>query len=264
MGENSAIAWTNHTFNAWIGCTKVSVACEGCYAEAYDNRWGGGHWGQGAPRRRTTPSTRNQPRRWNAAACKAGKPAKVFCSSLSDFFDNEVPDEWREEVYALWRTTSWLRWIVLTKRPGNIRKMLPLDWCARDYPNVGLMCSVVTQEEMERDAPKLLAVEAAWHGLSIEPQVERITIPRNCTVDWIITGGASAQPGYKPPLYCTDWVHGLIAECKAAGIACFVKQLGSNPVNGEGKPLILVHRAGADTSEWPQNLKVQQFPEELT
>lgn len=261
MGKNSGIAWTDHTYNAWIGCTKVSVACDGCYAEAYDNRWGGGHWGPGAPRRRTSLSTRNQPMRWNVAAYKAGKPAKVFCSSLSDFFDNEVPDEWRDEVYALWRTTPWLRWIVLTKRPGNIQKMLPDDWSASKYPNVGFMCSVVTQDELERDAPKLISVPAAWHGLSIEPQVERVVIPWKCnrSIQWIITGGASRQVGYDPPPYDVDWARSLVHECAQAGIACFVKQLGSNPVDVHR----LVHRAGADPSEWPESLRVQRFPQEL-
>src|SRR5258708_2639999 len=175
MGENSAIAWCDHSFNAWLGCTKISpLACQGCYAEAYDNRWGGGHWGPGAPRRLTSLSTRMQPFKWNGAAEKVGKPAKVFAHSLSDVFDNEVPDDWRWAEYAIWKATPWLRWIVLTKRPGNIQKMLPDDWNVANYPNVGFMCSVVTQDELERDAPKLISVSAAWHGLSIEPQVERV------------------------------------------------------------------------------------------
>jgi protein gp37 len=152
MGENSAIAWTDHTFNPWIGCTKVSTgakgACEACYAEAYDARWPGEHhWGPGVPRRRTSPDNWKKPLKWHRELAGNGARRKVFCASLADVFDNEVDPAWRADLWTLIRATPGLRWIILTKRPGNIRPMLPADW-GNGYPHVGLVASAVTQEEL--------------------------------------------------------------------------------------------------------------------
>lgn len=291
MGSDSTIAWTNHTYNPWIGCTNVGVGCEGCYAEAYDRRFPADavtHWGPGAPRRRTSEATRNAPIRWNTNAFKAGVPAKVFSHSLSDVFDNEVPQEWREEEFAMWRRTPWLRWIVLTKRPGNIPKMLPRDWHPAIYRNVGFCCSVSTQEEYDREIPKLLQVDAAWLGVSIEPQVEHIDIARIADatmtfnpltgegehllgfrgnarriIDWIITGGASAQPGYDVPAYNADWARSIISQCAEADVDCFVKQLGSNAWDGD-RHLDLAQDKGDDPEEWPADIWVREFPSQLT
>lgn len=269
MGENSRIAWTNHTYNPFIGCTEVGVGCVGCYARTYDERFlGGGHWGAGAPRFRTSETTRRAPERWNLKAYKAGKIARVFAHSLSDVFDNEVPDSWRHEEFKLWQNTPYLRWIVLTKRPGNILKMLPHHWDPVQFRNVGFCCSVSTQEEFDREIPKLARVRAAWLGVSIEPQVERIrfdvTRPWMGNIKWIITGGASAQPHYNPPVYDVDWARSLISQCADAGIACFVKQLGANPYDGDqNMSLALADKAGADPEEWPADVIVQEFPDEL-
>jgi protein gp37 len=269
MGENSLIAWTEHTYNPWIGCTKVGNGCIGCYAEAYDTRFlkhgQDSHWGPGAPRRRTSLQTRNQPIRWNRLAEAHRIPAKVFAHSLSDVFDNEVPQEWRDEEFQMWRRTPWLRWIVLTKRPGNIYDMLPKDWSPTTYPNVGFCCSVSTQDEFDRDVAKLVnQVDAAWLGVSIEPQIEEIRIPYGSprSIQWIITGGASAQPGYVPPPYDVGWARSLISQCHDSKIACFVKQLGSVPVSREWI-FPLKDKAGADPSEWPADVRVRDFPENL-
>lgn len=79
MGEFSGIEWTNHTFNPWIGCTRVSPACDHCYAEAWDRRYEGGqHWGAKAPRRRTSASSWAQPIKWNKQAAAAGIRLRVF------------------------------------------------------------------------------------------------------------------------------------------------------------------------------------------
>ena len=86
MSENSKIEWTDHTFNPWWGCQKVSEGCKHCYAEALDNRWKGGHWGPGADRKPMSDNYWAQPFKWNEAAKKAGKQAKVFCASMADVF----------------------------------------------------------------------------------------------------------------------------------------------------------------------------------
>jgi protein gp37 len=81
-------------------------------------------------------------------------PPRVFCASLADVFDNEVEQAWRDDLWQLLRETPNLRWILLTKRIGNARKMLPADW---PFPNAGLMSTLENQEVWDRDYPKLAA-----------------------------------------------------------------------------------------------------------
>ena len=173
MAENSNIEWTHHTLNAWIGCTKVGPGCDNCYAEAWDARGLQGQesrWGAHAKRTRTAPANWRKPLAWDRAAANAGERHRVFCSSLADVFDNHasILPEWRADLWALIRATQNLDWMLLTKRPGNIAKMLPPDWGA-GYPNVWLGCTVVNQAEADRDIPKLIAVPAAVRFLSMEP-----------------------------------------------------------------------------------------------
>src|SRR5262245_17039849 len=152
MGEKTGIAWCDSTFNPWIGCTKVGPGCDHCYAETLDkrHRWGGKtHWGPGVSRHRTANWT--APRRWNEKAAERGKPWRVFCASLADVFDNEVPDQWRDDLFDLIDDTRALTWLLLTKRIGNADRMLP----AYIPPNLWIGATVVNQEEADRDIPKL-------------------------------------------------------------------------------------------------------------
>src|SRR6267142_6622676 len=95
MGAETGIAWTDHTFNPWWGCTRVSPGCEHCYAESWDARWssevhpgrGAEHWGPEAPRRFFGETHWNEPRAWNRKALAAGRLHKVFCASMADVFE---------------------------------------------------------------------------------------------------------------------------------------------------------------------------------
>src|SRR5881394_1441244 len=119
MAEITGISWADSTFNPWIGCTKVGPGCDHCYAQVLDSRyrWGGAtHWGVGKPRMRTSVSNWKKPLAWNAKAAKSGKPWRVFCASLTDVFDNEVPEEWRADLWRLIGATPALTWLLLTKR----------------------------------------------------------------------------------------------------------------------------------------------------
>jgi len=220
MAENSQISWCDHTFNGWIGCTKVSPACDHCYAERDNGRrgWVPG-WGPGVPRRRT--KTWDQPLKWNRKAAETGLRPRVFCASLADVFDNEVPQEWREDLWALLRATPNLRWILLTKRIGNARKMLPADW-GDGYPNAGLMSTLENQEVWDRDYPKLAATPAVWHGVSAEPLLGRIDIG-DARPDWIITGGESGA-GFRA--LDMDAVRFMRDQCARNGITFHHKQNG--------------------------------------
>lgn len=172
MGENSEISWCDHTLNFWIGCAKISPACDHCYAERDNDRrkWVDG-WGVGVPRHRT--KTAHQAISWNKKAAITGYRPRVFAMSLADVFDNEVPPEWRSDFWQLLRETPNLRWILLTKRIGNARKMLPTDW---PFPHVGLMSTLENQEVFNRDWRKLAETPAAWHGISCEPLLGHIDI----------------------------------------------------------------------------------------
>lgn len=232
MAEQSEISWTDATFNPFIGCTKVSAACDHCYAERDNTRrgWVPG-WGPGVPRKRTSEAYWKQPLRWNRKAAESGKPLRVFCASLADVFDNEVDQTWRDDLWALVRATPNLRWILLTKRIGNARKMLPADWdhnvFGGAYRHVGLMSTLENQEVWDRDFPKLMRLPAAWHGVSAEPLLGHIDIAplvAKCgKPDWIITGGESG-PGFRQ--LDMDAVRGIRDECNRLDITFHHKQNG--------------------------------------
>src|SRR5262249_10359176 len=155
VAENSKIEWTTHTFNPWIGCQKVSPGCDHCYAEAMmDHRWGKVTWGPHGARVRTSEANWKQPLKWAKAAHASGTRPRVFCASLADVFDNEVPGYYRGDLLNLIRKTPDLDWLLLTKRPENISRMLPDDWPAR-FPNVWLGATCEDQEHYDRRWPIL-------------------------------------------------------------------------------------------------------------
>ena len=179
MSKNTKIEWAHHTFNPWVGCTKVSPACDHCYAEGWAKRSGIVKWGAHAERRRTSESTWRQPIKWNAEAERLGVRYRVFCSSLADVFDNAVPEQWRIALMKLICETPHLDWLLLTKRIGNASAMLETafravhhqreGWADNFLPNVWIGATICNQEEADRDIPKLLAVSATKRFLSMEP-----------------------------------------------------------------------------------------------
>lgn len=265
MAENSAISWTDHTYNPWRGCTKVGPGCDGCYAWERDLRYEGGlHWGPGAPRIRASENTRNLPYRL-VRKLKEGTITgrKVFAASLADIFDNEVDPSWRADFWKKVRETPELHYLVVTKRIGNVVKMLPPDF-PFGYEHVGIMATTVNQEEVDRDLPKLLRLKGdqrvTWVGLSIEPQIGLVQLPaRPCGLDWAITGGESWQPHHVPRHYDLDWARELIAGAAFNGTAIFVKQIGAKPI-GATPPK---DGMGKDPAKWPEDICVQDFPEAL-
>lgn len=198
MGEKTGIAWTDSTHNPWHGCTAVGPACDHCYAEAVDKRGGGGHWGHGAPRKLLSEHARNEPYRWNRNAdkffAKHGRRQRVFTLSMGDLFDNEVPQEWRTEHILTMERCDSLEWQICTKRVSNIGKMVPAVWWkeigGRWPQHIGVLVTIVTQAEADRDVPRLLELKRRagipWVGISYEPAQE--------FVDWT----KIAAPGVTP------------------------------------------------------------------
>lgn len=233
MAENSGISWVNHTFNPWIGCTKVSPACDHCYAETWDNRFGGERWGPRAARTRTSVQNWNKVRKWQRQAAAAGQPAIVFCASLADVFDNHrsILPEWRNDLWSLIRETPDLVWMLLTKRPQNIARFLPDDW-GDGYPNVALGCSIENQEEHDRRAPVLAAVPAAARFFSMEPLLGPVILDEPILrehVRFVIAGGESG-PGARPMR--PEWARSARDQCVRAGALFHFKQWGEFSEHG--------------------------------
>lgn len=258
MGEVTGIAWTDSTINFWHGCTKVGPGCDHCYAEKQDARFGPSHWGTGVARKKIKSAIQTLHRldngyadwaadyqcaKGNAAAFGLPPPSfgpkrRVFVSSMADFFDNEVDPAWRAEAWDVMKRCNRVEFQVLTKRIGNADKMIEGDWPG----HIGLMATIVNQEEADRDIPKLLKIKAErgvpWVGLSMEPLLGPVDIfpylrPTKvyeggfeddldaADLDWVIVGGESG-PGYRPMEI--EWAESIANQCREAGTAFFFKQ----------------------------------------
>ncbi len=292
MGEATKIEWCHHTFNPWIGCTKVAPECAHCYAEdLMAKRWKKVEWGDKGERKRTT--TWKDPLKWNKAAEQAGEQAgerrRVFCASLADVFEDK-PElvQWRKELFVLIDQTPWLDWLLLTKRPENIRKM----WEGTERrDNVWLGTSCGHSDSLMR-IPQLLMCRklSPVLFLSAEPLLERIDLTRievrpalfPCRglaanalmtddaryyefeghLDWVIVGGESG-PQARP---CdTDWIRSIVQQCRNADVPVFVKQLGAKPMTSladctKDRIFEIASSKGGDPEEWPEDLRVREFP----
>lgn len=126
MSEHSSIEWTDHTFNPWWGCARVSPACEHCYAETFSKRLGQKIWGVRAERRFFGDPHWREPLKWDRRAAKIGERHRVFCGSMCDIFeDRRDLDVHRERLWRLMAETPNLDWLLLTKRPENVALMAP-------------------------------------------------------------------------------------------------------------------------------------------
>jgi len=267
MGAITRIAWCDATFNPWVGCLRVSTACDRCYAAALSWRYGWRDgkgrdlWDVRADRKRTSSVYWRGPLRWNERAQAEGTRRRVFCASMADVFDNKVPTSWRVDLWSLIRSTPALDWFLLTKRPQNIREMLPTDW-GGGWPHVWLGTTTENQEEAHRRIPHLVAIPAAARFLSVEPMLEPVDVApwlvlpshdRRTLISWIIVGGEAG--GGARPMH-PNWLRGLRDQVHAAGAKLFVKQIGSNHLLWPS-----VTGKGEDPAQWPADLRVQDFPQ---
>ena len=230
MAEVTKIEWTDHTFNAWIGCTKVSPACDGCYAEnLMDHRYGRVSWGPGEDRQRTAPANWRKPIAWNRVAATKTEPTYVFCSSLADVFDNEVDPAWRWDLFELIRATPHLTWLLLTKRIGNVVKMTdPMAGCQPLPLNAGVGATMANQEEYDRDRMKLAEVKRVCQPVftfgSFEPLLGPIILDGNAP-DWCIVGGETTQGSHKARYADPEWMRSMLSQTRWLGRKFFMKQM---------------------------------------
>jgi protein gp37 len=254
MGKESSIQWTDSTWNVARGCTKVDEDCKFCYMY-----------------RDSMDSTRYNP--LNVVRTKTvfnlplrlKEPSKIFTSSLTDFF-HEAIDGYRNEAWDIIRQCPQHTFQILTKRPERIMEHLPEDW-GDGWDNVWLGTSVGSQKAIKR-LHELEEVTAKTTFVSFEPLHTEITQSFVGRVDWIIIGGESGNEKgkyrYRP---CEiEWIENIIRGYREAGkegytheTAIFVKQLGTHL----SKQLGLKDRHGGDINEWPEHLRIREFPKSI-
>jgi protein gp37 len=327
MSDNSKIEWCDATWNCIRGCTKVSAGCAHCYAETFAERFRGvpGHPYEQGFDLRLVPEKLAEPLSWK-------KPRRVFVNSMSDLFQDGVPDDYIDQVFAVMALAPMHTFQVLTKRPVRMRAYvlgiaydearsqrfydacddlhvggadaaMDADW---PLPNVWLGVSVENQHFADERIPLLLQTPAAVRFISAEPVLGPVSfeswmfrdvpseapnihrVARTRDLDWVIVGGESGS-GARP--FDVAWARSIVQQCKAAGVACFVKQFGANvrdrndagfegdtprswPMDTDvrdypdgyredyqGAPVrVMLSKKGGDLSEWPEDLRVREFP----
>jgi protein gp37 len=277
------IEWADAVWNPVRGCTRVSEGCRNCYAEAVAARFSGF---LGATFNGFSERTKSGPR-WTgkvelimeqlAKPIHWRKPRRVFVNSMSDLFHERLPFLDISLVFKAMRIANQHQFLVLTKRPARM-----LEFCkawGETLPNVWLGVSVEDQKTADERIPLLLTTPAAVRFVSYEPALGPVDfrlrrfIPSPCDkwpnseyevrslIDWIIVGGESGSHA-RP--FEIRFAYDTIRQCREADVACFVKQLGSAPVDASlhvsDDPSPLVDRKGGDMSEWPADLRVREFP----
>lgn len=308
------------TWNPVRGCSLVSAGCQSCYAMKQAHRFSGeggayhgltkmtSHGPVWTGEARPIESMLEEPLRWR-------KPRRVFVNSMSDLFHEDVPDSFIDRVFAVMGLAPRHTFQILTKRPRRMREYvadggraagvfdlvrtseLSYRWHGENLPpqswplaNVWLGVSVEDQATADERIPLLLQTPAAVRFLSCEPLLSSINLSRVPGLNkcgsagqeitrnlWVIVGGES---GPKARPFNIQWARGIIAQCRAAGVPVFVKQLGARPyLHAESsateerpgfsmrmsslqidKTISFIDRAGADPSEWPEDLRVREFP----
>lgn len=220
MSEKTIIAWTDHTFNPWMGCEKVSDGCKNCYALTLTkNRMGLDLWGKSAERQVTKGPWQNV-RKWNRDAEKDGVQRRVFCASLCDIFeDHPTANATRPRLWDLVRECTSLDWQILTKRPHRIVDNLPADWDA-GWNHVWLGTSVEDMRVADR-VDHLRNIPAAVRFISYEPAIGPLDDLDLTGIDWVIYGGESGA-GYRQE--DKNWARVMHRKCSENGTAFFHKQ----------------------------------------
>ncbi len=239
MSANTKIEWARDTFNIVHGCAKISEGCKFCYAADHDARHlytKVDHWGAHSPRMKLSASYWLEPYAWNKLAEKEGRKHTVFCSSMADVFEDhpDLPSE-REKLWPMIEQTPNLFWLLLTKRPENVMKMVPDRWQRKFPDNIWMMATAENQARFEERFPVLKEIPASILGLSCEPLLSPINFGNAFagiapTRLWIIGGGESGSKLVRPTKY--EWFTGLRDQCQERGIAFFFKQWGNHHEDG--------------------------------
>lgn len=278
MTRTTSIEWTDHTVNFWWGCTKVSEACQFCYAEEIDRRFGPKldfgqkHWGKGAPRM----DRRAQAETELATICKrfkksGGPRPRIFINSMSDWLDPEVPIEWLADLLATLHRYPGPVYQLLTKRPELFHARLSALASSKSMatPAIAMIASlwlhgiapenfwigttVENQARAYKRIPDLIDIPAAVRFLSCEPLLGPLDLKfeilnLKSQLHWIICGGESgtrARPTHP------DWVRSLRDQCVKIGVPFFFKQWGKY------SPVCRVYQDESETNEGDPSRQIQ-------
>lgn len=241
MAKTTKIQWADATWNPFIGCTKVSPACDNCYAEGWAKRCGRDF----SKVVRAATGTFHAPLTWK-------EPKRIFVCSLSDFFHADILRADRHDAIRTMRHAPQHTYLLLTKRPENIKPMLAgTSWALGLPDNVWLGVTVENQEQANKRIPLLLQVPARVLFVSCEPllgpvdltwwmggQVCRVHLRsefETCMssihraedfgsgLDWVIAGGESGP--HARPMH-PSWPRALRDQCAASVVPFMFKQWG--------------------------------------
>jgi protein gp37 len=257
------IQWTGRTWNPVVGCSKCSEGCRNCYAmwQAFRcaamsiPQYQGLTIIQGTAPNWTgkvqlVEHKLEEPLHWR-------KPQLIFVNSMSDLFHEHLPDADILRVAEIMHRANWHTFQVLTKRSERLRDLLnsQLQFCAR-APHIWWGVSVENRKSGLPRIDHLRSGDAAVRFLSVEPLLENIgNLNLNC-IHWVIVGGESGH-GARP--FDLGWARSIVSQCRDQRVPCFVKQIGRRPVEG-GVPFAISDFKGGDPQEWPQELRVREFP----
>lgn len=254
MATNTTIEWTEATWNPVRGCSRVSEGCRFCYAERMAARFSGTGMAFHGLAKMTKAGPRwtgkvlvvedavELPLRWR-------RPRRVFVNSMSDLFHVTLPDADVCRVFDVMNRADWHQYQVLTKRSERLAEIGPsLPWA----PHIWMGVSVESDAVRHR-VDDLRCSGAAVKFLSLEPLIGPLENLDLSGIDWVIVGGESG-PGARA--LDTAWVENLLGQCRAAGVACFVKQFGAVWAKRNRS----TSAKGGNWTEWPEALRVREFP----
>jgi protein gp37 len=220
--EKSKIGWTDHTWNPWWGCEKVSTECRHCYIGSIIKRSDKSRDPFSGPVR-TGDATWKNPRRWDRKAEYTSERPRIFTCSMSDFFHQQA-DEWRADAWKVIRECKNLDWLILTKRSERIADCLPGDW-GDGYSNVWLGVTCGIESSLSR-VDELVRIPAHVRFISAEPLLGPIDFSNHLStggIDWVITGCEQAHKEKRRRMGL-DWVREIDQQCRDANVAHFFKQ----------------------------------------
>ena len=278
MSDKSGIAWTEASWNPVTGCTKVSAGCKHCYAEREwarlsANPKASDYFGRIFTDVQMHAHRLDQPLRWR-------RPRMIFVNSMADLFHESVPDAFIDQVFAVMALAPQHTFQVLTKRVERMREWFAPGYDNREHAvgqamreiaasrggddaglpewplaNVWLGVSAEDQETADARIPVLLEMPAAVRWVSLEPLLGPVDLEKGlglnptAKIAWVVCGGES---GPRARVFRVEWAREILRQCRAADVLFFMKQMGA--------ALRLRHRAGADMAEWPEDLRVREYP----
>jgi len=202
---------------------------------------------------RVVESKIEDPLRWR-------KPKLIFVNSMSDLFHEDTPESDIVRIADVMHRASWHVFQVLTKRSQRMHDLLNSQLqfaaqCSHIFWGVSVDDRRIGLPRIEH----LRSANVARRFLSVEPLLEGIGELNLDGIDWVIVGGES---GFKARPFDTEWARSIIAQCRAAAVPCFMKQLGSHPVH-YGVPVTLRDFKGGNPAEWQEDLRVREYAQPM-